>query len=232
MTHQENDGTSQAPLSSRLVVPAYFHPNIRPGDWEWLATNASAVSLVVLNIFNGPSSAPEGPFKDVAERLREAGVRIVGYVDTNYGDRPAGEVMTELGQYQDWYDVSGVCLDRVASDPGKLAYYGAMSARVRKMGADVVFFNHGVYPDEGYAKHADLLGTFEGPWTAYRQLDVPRWAAAHWPDSKFYHVVHSVPPERLGEAVQLAIRRHAAFFYVTERSGGNPYDRLPASCWS
>jgi hypothetical protein len=227
VTRRVDDGTSQAPVA-RLVVPAYFHPNLRPGDWEWLAAHAGAVSMVVLNVFNGPGDAPEAPFKDVTERLREAGVRLVGYVDTNYGIRPAGEVMTELGRYQDWYDVSGVCLDRVAAEPRLLAYYGAMAARVRKMGADIVFYNHGVYPDEGYAKQADLLGTFEGPWTTYRQLDVPRWAMTHWPDTKFYHVVHSVPRERLGEAARLVSRRHAASFYVTEGSGGHPYDRLPA----
>jgi hypothetical protein len=41
-------------------------------------------------------------------------------------------------------------------------------------------------------------------------------------------VVHSVPPERAAAAWRLAARRRAATAYVTERSGPNPYDALPA----
>lgn len=211
----------------RLVVPAYFHPALHPGDWEWLARNAPLVRLVVLNITSGPGSAPEAPFKDVTERLRGAGVPVIGYVDTNYGARPAGQIMAELGRYLDWYEVSGVCLDRVATGVANLAYYGALSARLRELGAEVVFFNHGAHPHEAYAGHADLLGTFEGPWQAYLRMQVPNWTPA-WPAEKFYHVVYSVPPGRLDEAKELAVRRHAASVFLTERAGLNPYDRLPA----
>lgn len=225
MARPGNDGSSHDPLP-RLVVPAYFHPAVHPGDWKWLVEHAPRVRLVILNVHNGPGNGPEAPFKEAAERLRGAGVPVIGYVDTNYGNRPAGQIMAELGQYLDWYKVSGVCLDRVATASARLAYYGALSARVRALGAEVVFFNHGIHPDEGYAQHADLLGTFEGPWHAYRRLKVPPWTTA-WPREKFYHVVYSVPAGRFGEVAQLAAKRHAASVYITERGGSNPYDRLP-----
>ena len=221
----EDNGATQPP-PPRLVVPAYFHPAVHPGQWEWLAEHAPQVRLVILNVASGPGTGPEAPFKEATERLRGAGVPVIGYVDTNYGSRPARQIMTELGQYLDWYEVNGVCLDRVASASANLAYYGALTARVRKLGAEVVFFNHGVYPCEAYAEHADLLGTFEGPWHAYRQLNVPRWAMA-WPAEKFYHVVYSVPAGQFSEAAKLAVQRHAASVYITERGGSNPYDRLP-----
>ena len=224
MARPQDDAGPQAP--PRLVVPAYFHPGVHPGDWEWLAEHADRVRLVILNVHNGPGPGPEAPFKEVTERLRAAGVPVIGYVDTNYGSRPAAQIMTEFSRYLDWYEVTGICLDRAASEASSLAYYGALSARVRKMGAQVIFFNHGTHPDEGYARHADLLGTFEGSWPAYLRLKVPRWTA-RWADEKFYHVVYSVPADRFGEATRLAAQRHAASVYVTERGGGNPYDRLP-----
>jgi hypothetical protein len=86
-----------------------------------------------------------------------------------------------------------------------------------------------VHPDQAYADHADLLGTFEGPWQNYLRLNVPRWTTMR-PAEKFYHVVHSVPPSQLGEAAQLAAQRHAASVYITERTGSNPYDGLPLDC--
>ena len=181
---------------------------------------------MILNIHNGPGSGPEAPFREVTDRLRRAGVPVVGYVDTNYGSRPAGQVVTELSQYLDWYGVDGV-----VPRPGghrqrqRALLWRDVGARP-ETGSRVVFFNHGTHPNEAYAQHADLLGTFEGPWHAYRKLDVPPWTTA-WPTEKFYHVVYSVPAERFGEAAKLAVIRHAAAVYITERGGANPYDLLP-----
>ena len=225
MARPKDDGPAQTP-PPWLVVPAYFHPAVHPDQWEWLAEHAPRVRLVILNIHNGPGSTPEAPFRQVTGRLRDAGVPVIGYLDTNYGSRPARQIISEFGSYLDWYEVSGVCLNRVATDTASLAYYAALSAQVRELGAEIVFFNHGTYPNEAYAQHADLLGTFEGPWHAYRRLNVPIWTTA-WPIEKFYHVVYSVPPGRFGEAARLARHRRAASVYITERGGANPYDLLP-----
>ena len=53
MARHKDDGLS------RLVVPAYFHPAVRPDQWEWLAEHAPRVRLVILNIQNGPGGTPE-----------------------------------------------------------------------------------------------------------------------------------------------------------------------------
>ncbi len=214
-------------MNPRLVVPAYFHPTVRPAQWEWLADHPDRVRIVILNIINGPGIRPEPPFVAVARRLREAGIDVIGYVDTNYGQRRAEQAEDEFRRYLDWYQVTGLCLDRAAVSTPWLPHYAKLAAGTREMGAKVVFFNHGTHPAEGYAEHADLLGTFEGPWHAYQRLDVPRWTRA-WPAEKFYHVVHSVPPGKSGQTLRLAVRRRAGAVYVTGRSGPNPYDRLPA----
>ena len=53
MARAQDDPVPQAP-PPRLVVPAYFHPAVHPGDWEWLAGHAERVRLVILNVRNGP----------------------------------------------------------------------------------------------------------------------------------------------------------------------------------
>jgi hypothetical protein len=209
-----------------LVVPAYFHPAVRPRQWQWLAEHATRVRLVILNVASGPGSAPQAPFLAAVEPLHAAGVCVIGYVDTGYGRRDARAVLAETGRYRDWYGVRGVCLDQVASGAEDVAYYARVADGVRAMGAEVVFFNHGTHPAPGYARHADLLGTFEGTWPAYLRLRTPDWTW-QWPASKFYHVVHSVPAARIPAAWQLAARRRAGAVYITERCGPNPYDSLP-----
>lgn len=212
-------------MSPALVIPAYFHPSADPGGWEWLAEHPDRVRLVILNVINGPGVRPEAPFQAVTRELHAAGVDVIGYVDTNYGQRYPGQVSDEFRRYLDWYQVTGICLDRVAATAPWMPHYAKLAASAREMGAKVVFFNHGTHPAEGYATHADLLGTFEGSWHAYQGLDVPRWTSA-WPAEKFYHVVHSVPPGKSQQTVRLAVRRRAGNVYVTERGGTNPYDHL------
>ena len=75
MTPTENDGTPQAPPPPRLVVPAYIHPAVHPGDWEWLGEHAERVRLVILNIHNGPGSGPEAPFKKSQNAFARPGFR-------------------------------------------------------------------------------------------------------------------------------------------------------------
>ena len=225
MTQPVSGGTQL--VIPRLLVPAYFHPAVRPGDWALLAERAAHVRLVILNLANGPGSRPDDACRPALDLLREAGVGVIGYVDTSYGRRPPHEAMAELGLYLDWYGVVGVLFDQVAAATGRIGYFAALARDARSMGAQVVVFNHGVHPPEAYADHADVLGTFEGPWSAYRNMAVPGWARSR-PADQFYHVVHTVPRQHLGDAYALAARRGAGCAYITDRSGGNPYDQLPA----
>lgn len=215
------------PQLPRLVVPAYFHPAVRPERWESLAEHASQVQLVVLNLANGPGDHQNRDFDDVLELLRSAGIAVAGYVDTNYGGRVGHAALADISRYLNWFGVTGVFLDRVAGNAQLLGHYADLARRSRELGAGTVVFNHGAHPLEAYAEHADLLGTFEGPWQSYLQLPMPRWTRS-WPAGTFCHVVHSVPAEHAADAFLLAVRRRAGCVYITDSSGGNPYDRLPA----
>jgi Spherulation-specific family 4 len=220
--------SGRAPLAApRLVVPAYFRPDARPDDWQLLAKHAQQVRLVILNLANGPGTRPDPAYHSALGRLREVGVAIAGYVDTNYGRRPVPEALADLDNFLEWYAVSGVCFDRVSVTAEHLGYYAGLSRDARRAGARVVLFNHGAHPLEAYAEHANLLGTFEGPWRAYLRLAVPRWTRSR-PASTFYHVIYSVPRENFDHAFLLATRRRAGSVYVTDRGGANPYDGLPA----
>jgi Spherulation-specific family 4 len=211
----------------RLIVPAYFHPAVAPGDWAALARAAGQLRLVVLNPASGPGDRPDPVALRALEPLRAAGVAVAGYVDTDYGRRPSQAALADISRYQDWYGTEGVLFDRVSAGPEDLRHYAGLARRARKLGAGTVVFNHGVHPYPGYARHADVLGTFEGPWSVYLEQAMPQWTRS-WPADRFYHVVYSVPRPQLANALLLAARRRAACVYVTDRGGGNPYDRLPA----
>jgi len=115
--------SDRAPLTApRLVVPAYFRPDTRPDDWQLLAKHAQQVRLVILNLANGPGARPDPAYHSALSRLREAGVAVAGYVDTNCGRRPAVEALADLDLFLQWYAVSGVCFDRVSVTAEHLGY--------------------------------------------------------------------------------------------------------------
>lgn len=214
-------------IMPRLIVPAYFHPASHPADWAWLAEQAEQIRLVVLNLADGPGTSPDAAVRPALTRLRAAGVTVAGYVDTNYGLRPAAEALADLGRYLDWYQVAGVFFDRAATGAEHLGHYAELARAARRLGARPVALNHGAHPVQAYAEHADLLGTFEGPWPAYVDLAIPRWARSR-PAAQFYHLPHSVPAGSFPDARWLAARRNAGSVYITDRGGPNPWDGLPA----
>jgi hypothetical protein len=211
-----------------LVVPAYFHPAVAPEWWEALAgTAAGYIRVVVVNVAGGPGEVPDPSFAAAVARLRAAGVRTAGYVDTAYGARRHADVLADLRRFRDWYRVDGVFLDQVSASAGDLPHYRGISAAARACGADPVVLNPGVHPAAGYAELGDLLVTFEGAWPAYRRLTVPAWARRR-PAREFAHLVYGTPSRQLMPALRLADERHAGGVYVTDLAGANPWRGLPS----
>ena len=210
----------------RAVVPAYFHPVADPFAWERLAQHANAVRMVVLNVSDGPGDRPDPAFRPVLERLTEAGVTVAGYVDTDYGRRSIADALIEMGAYLDWYGLCAAFLDQVSSGHDDLDHYAILAEKARLLGVRLLAFNHGTHPVEEYADHAELLGTFEGPWRAYAETVVPNWVWSR-PPEQFYHLLYSVPRARHAEACALVANRGAGGAFVTDHGGANPWDYLP-----
>jgi hypothetical protein len=219
------DGTEL--VMPQLIVPAYFHPATHPDEWAWLADRAAQVRMIVFNPASGPGTQPDSAIFPALDRLRSAGVAIAGYVDTNYAQRPAHQAVLDFTRYLAWYQVDGVFFDRVAVAPADVGHYAGLARQVRALGAGLVAFNHGAHPVEAYADCGDLLGTFEGPWSAYVDMAVPRWVRTR-PAAQFFHLLHSVPQANFRDALWLAARRNAGGAYITDRGGANPWDGLPA----
>jgi Spherulation-specific family 4 len=214
-------------VTPKLVVPAYFHPAVDPAGWAALASAADQVRMVVLNVASGPGTEFDSAFAPVVARLRAAGIRVAGYVDSAYGTRPVADALLDFSRYRDWFRVDAVFFDRVCTGAAEVAHYAELTRSVRMLGAREVVFNHGAYPIKAYSEHAELLGTFEGPWSSYVELGMPRWPRTVAAD-RFLHLVYAVPEELTEDAVDLITRRNAGAALVSDHSGANPWGRLPS----
>lgn len=180
---------------TKLLVPFYEHPAARPAAWEAVIRAAPGLYGVVLNPDSGPGAAPDPAFAAVSSRLRAAGVRVLGYADTDYARRPQAAVVQDLLRHRDWYGADGAFLDQVTAEADALPHYRRLAVAARAAGAATLVLNHGVHPDPAYLELADLLVTFEGTWDTYRTtaLGVPPWTAAYAKD-RLCHLVYAAPP--------------------------------------
>jgi hypothetical protein len=210
-----------------LVVPAYFHPAVKPAEWAILARSVARLRLVVLNLADGPGDLLDTVFMAVVGRVMAAGITVAGYVDTDYGRKPRRDALAELSRYREWYGVESVFFDRAASGVEHVAYYGALADSARERGARLVAFNHGTHPAPEFAEHCDLLGTFEGPWPSFRDAEVPSWVH-DLPADRFFNLIYAVAPALRRRIAVLAEERNVGSALCTEERPPNPWSGLPA----
>jgi Spherulation-specific family 4 len=207
-------------LPMTILLPMYVHPLEDPDAWATLAGHASTVTVIV-NVHDGPGENPDLSYELVTERLRSAGVDMIGYVDLRYGTRPCRDVWGDIVGWQR-YPVSGLFFDRVPADAPGL---DGVARAVQAAGCPVVL-NPGTRPHPDYAGLAGTVCTFEGPWSAYRSTVLqPAVPEPDWPTAA--HLVYGVPRSALDEATAL-LRRRVKTGLVTDLDAPTPYRGLPA----
>ncbi|MQY12307.1 hypothetical protein SRB5_24400 [Streptomyces sp. RB5] len=214
------------PAPGSLLVPLYVHPAVDPGAWRRLVDAAPLLYGVVLNAADGPGDAPDAGYPAAVGSLRRAGVRVLGYVDLAYGGRTAAEVGRDVRRHREWYGAEGAFLDRATSGADRLPGARAAVRAARGEGARTVVLNPGVHPDPDYARAADVLVTFEGPWQTYTRLAVPSWTRRHRAE-RFCHLVHGVPDGLRDLVARLARQRGAGVHWAVSATGVNPWQSAP-----
>ncbi|HEU5107588.1 MAG TPA: spherulation-specific family 4 protein [Micromonosporaceae bacterium] len=247
-----------------LGVPAYWSAGDPAGaaDFDRLVAAAATVDRVIVN---GRASGPADPY-DAAlaaaiRRLADAGVTVLGYVDTGYLGR-TGATTTRVAAgstaVADWVaqadadaaawqrlygraGLGGIFFDQTLPACGEgdefLRAYADIADGVWTRGEDaVVAINPGMAVEECYTTVSDVIVVAENTLTAYRDWTPPPWVHEH-PRASFWHLVHGADtPERMREAVALAQARNAGSVYVTDGvidGTGGPWNALPAApYWS
>ena len=219
--------------SQRMADPSYFYPGPL---WSKLEAAAPTAGIAIINPASGPGTKPDPNYKSQVAEAKSHGLIVLGYVYTHYTKRPLADVEADAQRYFDWYHVSGIFYDEVTNDDPGLAYYKELFAFTKKANRDEMdVLNPGTQVTEGYMKVADIICTFESPYSSYQtQYNAPAWVA-RYPASRFWHIVLNVPAASDMQAViRESKTRHAGWVYVTpEPENPNPYDSLPADpYWS
>ena len=224
----------------KILIPLYSYPtwyNPETYIWSDIAAAASQVPIMaIINPNNGPDSQP--PNQDYVrglEDLRQAEVTILGYVFTQYGDRPIAEVKKDIDLYNNHYNIDGIFLDEAASNVNQLDYYQEIYNYIQtQTSLEAVILNPGTHTDEGYLERpaGDKAVIFEdhsAAWIGYEpQSIIDRYEAEH-----FVSLIHSVPDaDTMKSHIDRAVARKIGYIYITDDSptspDGDPWNSLPS----
>ncbi|MER7006367.1 spherulation-specific family 4 protein [Dactylosporangium sp. NPDC000555] len=204
------------------LLPLRAHPLARPHAWEIVAGHGPAFTVVV-DVARGPGSGRDPLWTAAMSRLEAAGVRLLGYVDIDYGTRPVADIRADVYRWAG-YPVHGVFLDRTPVSPYAIGPVAVIAQAATRAGLPEVLINPGEPPDNAYRDLGLPVCVFDGSWREYL-----RWSGegARPGDG---HLVHAVPPWELDEAARLQVSRGAGFGLVTDLGAPDPYTDLPAWC--
>jgi len=211
-------------------VPAYFYAS---SDWTQAIGTRPKPAVMFLNVDSGPGTSPQSHFQTLTRQAQAAGITVLGYSSTDYGDKPIASVEAEINDYKSWYGVNGIFLDLTQGTSGELSYYQQLANYIRaNVPGGVVWLNVGAYPVQAFMSVANTVMVFEGSYSSYVSDQVPGWVSQYSP-SHFANVLYATPQPDFDRAVNLSrTRSRAGFLFVTDLPGsGNPYGAMP-SYWS
>lgn len=230
-------GLAPAASAQNMAVPSYFYPSpTGPTStlWPQMDSAAPTLKIAVVNPDSGPGSIPDVNYQSAVHSAQKAGITVLGYVYTSYGQRSLSDVESDVNAYYGWYGVNGIFLDQAYSaDCSEQPYYAQLYAYVKGKGGTVIL-NPGTQTQACYVPDSDILLTFEGTDSQYVQsYSAPSWVR-RYPPSHFWHLIYSTSSlSAMTQAISLSKQRNAGYVYVTPDALPNPWDTLPSgSYWN
>jgi hypothetical protein len=226
-----------------IAIPMYIYPTWWVGsDWDRLSN--PAVNFVIMNPSSGPGTSSNSDYVQQVTWIKNGtgpqggaslGIRIVGYVDTNYTARTLADVELDIDRYYSWYGVDGIFFDRVSTSPSDIAYYQTLYAYVKaKPNTGFVILNPGTQTDESYMSASDVVVNFEGSYATYSGAYPanPGWVTNYSSD-RFWHIVYDTPNyASMVDTLDLAYSRNCFYHFITDRTlASNPFGALPGTTY-
>jgi len=217
--------TSEEPV--KIMVPLYTYPG---ASWDTLVDAASSVKIIaIINPNSGPLPTVDSAYSTYMTKLHDAGIEIVGYVHTTYGERSISDVQADINTYAANYPlVTGIFFDEAANDASQLSYYTqAYNFVMSKDGYNQVILNPGVQPDQGYLSISTNIVIFENYASSLSGTSFDSWVKcapnasqkAGW-KYRFSGIAHTAAAGIQASTIASLADKGMGLVYVTDGAGG------------
>ncbi len=216
-----------------ILIPLYIYP--KDGAWQELIdiknSNPNIVITAIVNPSNGHFDSEDANYTKAIKELKNANIRVIGYVSTQYGQRDINEVIADIDAWSRIYKssgVSGIFFDETAIDIKYLDYYTNLTNQARSRDFDFTILNAGMTTDQRYidSNIANIVVTYED--TARRVLENPsKTYNTPTANTKLSILVYKLEDNIVDDLISFAREHKFSYIYFTEDGfDGNPWDSI------
>jgi len=217
--------TTSEPL--KILVPLYVYPG---SDWDTVASAASEVEIIaIINPNSGPDpSGPDSSYVTYMSQLASAGVQMIGYVYTSYGERAISDVEADIDTYTSLYTgITGIFFDEGSPDASEIAFYTQAYNYVMSKGLVHSIINPGVQPDEGYLAITTSIVIFEDQGALASTISYSSWVTCASDSTeksgykyKFSGIGHTTAEADASGIISTFESQGIGMIYVTDGAAG------------
>ena len=156
----------------QILIPLYSYPNWQDDDYSWKKVidvkekypDSSIITIV--NPTNGDFESANNDFKKGIKDLRDAGITVIGYIYTGYGDRNYNEIVHCIDNWAKFYKdsgVQGIFFDETSTEKSLVDFYSKLSNEAKERDLPFIVLNCGITTDQEYidAGIASIVVTYE-----------------------------------------------------------------------
>jgi hypothetical protein len=220
--------TTPAPAAaatpSGTIIPLYSWPS---SAWDGVVAAKKAYPkvpvLAVINPGNGPGWAANSSYLAGIAKMTSAGIKMIGYVPTTYGNRPAADVQADIKRWRSLYPgVTGIFLDEMNNRPGGEAYYRSITAFAKSQGLELTIGNPGCDVPPSYVGAVDVILVYESAGLPGSAV-IGGWHASY--DKRNFGVIPYnvwMDPTFVANA-----RKTIGYIFLQNDTMPNPWDTVP-----
>jgi hypothetical protein len=220
-THEEAiaGGGIGVPWPLKAMIPMYIYPTYLGSFWDVIEANPANVEYVIANVDTGPGTTVNSDYTIHIDNCRAVGIKVLGYVDTNYARIAPSTVEAEMATWNGVYAVDGFFFDRVPNVIGSELHYTALSAYAQLLNPGFITVNNfGTTFPASYMPTAGIHVITETT-EANLLADVPSLVGYEfvfgYAPSRFAHVIYDATAGNLHADMAAVAKRHSAYVFVT-----------------
>ena len=180
--------------------------------------------LAVINPNNGPGTAALSDYMAGISKLTSAGVKVIGYVFTSYGARPAADVQADMARWRSLYPgVSGSSSTRWSTSRARRPTTRASPRPPRRAASTSRSATPGSDGGPSYVGTVDTILIYESPGLPSGAA-LGGWHTAH-DRHNFGIIPYGIPA--MDAAFVAAAKPTCGYIFLQNDVLPNPWDTLP-----
>ena len=181
--------------------------------------------VACFNPSNGDFSARDTNLGAGLAKWKAAGIKIIGYTYTKYGQRPAADVKTAINHYKTFYpEVShGIFFDEMKNTAGSEAYYSDLTNYAHTNIGPFTMGNPGTSTIASYFPTVDCILIYES--AGLPSVATIQQRTLGQPKEKCGIIPHTVPT--FNAQFVKDVKQYVNYIYITnDGADGNPWNSL------